>query len=139
MTHLNNDHVTHLCSPAQASFEGWATDTGSRTKPTAAFIAFAIAAGVALAPHPTSAQVKFAPDQCAAALRIAEEVTDQYDISPRLEASFERFRRSRCDVETRFERDTEIDVKAFLEFRMKFEMWRTCNDNPIRRGCTPRN
>ena len=74
----------------------------------------------------------------AAALRIAEEIKDLYDISPRLDASFERFRRSRCDVETRFERDTEIDVKAFLEFRMKFEMWRTCNDNPIRRGCLPR-
>jgi hypothetical protein len=98
-----------------------------------------ITATLALAPRTASAQVKFAPDQCEAALRIAEEIKDQYDISARLDASFERFRRSRCDVETRFERDTEIDVKAFLEFRMKFEMWRTCNDNPIRRGCVPRN
>ena len=83
------------------------------------------------------AQVKFAPDQCVAALEIAEAIEERFDISPRLKASFERFRRSRCDVETRFERDTEIDVQAFLEFRLKFEMWRTCNDNPIRRGCLP--
>jgi len=94
-------------------------------------------AALALTPRPASAQVKFAPDQCAAALSIAEEIEDSFDISPRLKASFERFRRSRCDVDTRFERDTEVDVKAFLEFRLKFEMWRTCNDNPIRRGCQP--
>jgi hypothetical protein len=99
--------------------------------------ALAVAAAFALAPRPASAQVKFAPDQCAAALSIAEEIEDGFDISPRLKASFERFRRSRCDVDTRFERDTEVDVKAFLEFRLKFEMWRTCNDNPIRRGCQP--
>ena len=98
----------------------------------------ALAAAFTLAVHTAFAQVTFAPDQCAAALRIAEDIKDLYDISPRLDASFERFRRSRCDVETRFERDTETDVKAFLEFRMKFEMWRTCNDNPIRRGCLPR-
>ena len=101
-------------------------------------VTLALAAALALAGRAASAQVKFAPDQCEAALRIAEEIKDQYDISPRLDASFERFRRSRCDVETRFERDTEVDVKAFLEFRMKFEMWRTCTDNPIRRGCVPR-
>jgi hypothetical protein len=38
-------------------------------------------------------------------------------------------------VETLFGRDTEIDVKAFLEFRFKFELWKTCNDNPLNRVC----
>jgi hypothetical protein len=103
----------------------------------ATLTATALVAALTLATHTASAQVKFAPDQCAAALRIADEIKELYDISPHLAASFEEFRRSRCDVETRFGRDTEIDVKAFLEFRMKFEMWRTCNDNPIRPGCLP--
>jgi hypothetical protein len=109
---------------------------GFKPRNFGAVLTLALAAW-ALTPRPASAQVKFAPDQCAAALSIAEEIEDSFDISPRLKASFERFRRSRCDVDTRFERDTEVDVKAFLEFRLKFEMWRTCNDNPIRRGCQP--
>ena len=81
------------------------------------------------------AQVRFAPDQCEAALRIADEIRQQYDISPRLAASFENFRRSNCDVETLFGRDTAVDVKAFLEFRFRFELWKTCNDNPLNRVC----
>ena len=100
-------------------------------------LAFALGVGFALAADMASAQVRLPPDHCEGALFIAERIKERYEISPRLEASFQRFRQSRCDVDTSFERDTEVDVKAFLEFRLKFEMWRTCNDNPIRRGCTP--
>jgi hypothetical protein len=100
-----------------------------------AVVALMLGAGLALPHRAAFAQLTFEPDQCAAALRIAEQIKEKFDISPRLDASFERFRRSRCDVQTRFERDTEIDVKAFLEFRFKFEMWKTCNDNPINRIC----
>jgi hypothetical protein len=114
------------------------TATRIATAPAGIAVAFAVIAGVTITVLPAAAQVKFAPDQCEAALRIAEEIRDQYDISAYLIASFDQFRRSRCDVETRFARDTEVDVKAFLEFRMRFEMWRTCNDNPMRRGCLPR-
>jgi hypothetical protein len=132
MTLIKKPSVTLGCSRVRASLAGWTIFPVAM-----ALLAVAIATTLALAGRPASAQVKFAPDQCAAALSIAEEIEDSFDISPRLKASFERFRRSRCDVDTRFERDTEVDVKAFLEFRLKFEMWRTCNDNPIRRGCQP--
>jgi hypothetical protein len=100
-----------------------------------AVVALSFVAGLALPDGRAFAQLTFEPDQCAAAVNIAEQIKQKFDISPRLEASFERFRRSRCDVETRFERDTEIDVKAFLEFRFRFELWKTCNDNPINRIC----
>ena len=98
---------------------------------------FALSLGVSLAvsDREAFAQLTFEADQCAAALNIAEQIKEKFDISPRLEASFERFRRSRCDVQTRFERDTEVDVKAFVEFRFRFEMWKTCTDNPLNRVC----
>jgi hypothetical protein len=83
-----------------------------------------------------SAQVKLFPDQCEAALTIAESIEQKHDISPRLKASFERFRRSDCDVDTSFERDSQTDVIAFGEFKMRFEMWRTCTDNPLSRVCS---
>ena len=100
-----------------------------------AVVVLSFGAGLAPPSRIAFAQLKFEPDQCAAALRIAEQIKEKFDISPRLDASFERFRRSECDVQTRFERDTEIDVKAFLEFRFRFEMWRTCADNPVNRVC----
>jgi len=98
-------------------------------------VALLLAVTMGLAETPAFAQLKFAPDQCAAALRIAEEIKQQFDISPLLAASFENFRRSDCDVETRFGRDTEVDLKAFFEFRFRFELWKTCNDNPLHRVC----
>ena len=93
------------------------------------------ALGLALRADPAPAQLKFFPDQCAAALAIAEQVIQRHDISPRLLASFENFRRSNCDVETTFAQDTKADVMAFAEFKLKFEMWRTCTDNPVAPIC----
>ena len=60
-----------------------------------------------------SAQVKLYPDQCVAALTIAEFIKKNHDISPRLIASFERFRASDCDIDTKFERDTETDINPW--------------------------
>ena|SRR5262245_42796819 len=90
---------------------------------------------LALSGGTASAQVKLYPDQCAAALTIAEIIKKNYDISPRLIASFERFRLSDCDIDTKFERDTQTDVHAFGEFKMRYEMWRTCTDNPLFKIC----
>jgi hypothetical protein len=98
-------------------------------------VALSLAAGLVLSGGMASAQLKLEPDQCDAALRIAESVKQNYDISPRLLASFERFRLSLCDVETRFERDTRVDVLALGEFKMRYELWRTCTDNPLSKAC----
>jgi hypothetical protein len=51
-------------------------------------------------------------------------------------ASFEQFRRSDCAVDTSFAQDTKADVLAFAEFKLKFEIWRTCTDNPVARICS---
>jgi hypothetical protein len=100
-----------------------------------AFVALSLGAGLMLAAGTASAQVKLPPDHCEGALLLAEQIKQRYDISPRLEASFQKFRLSNCDVLTSFERDTEVDVKAFLEFRLRFEAWKICNDDPMKRGC----
>jgi hypothetical protein len=99
-------------------------------------VAAALSLGAGLMLNGTaSAQVKLFPDQCSAALSIAESIKQNYDISPRLLASFERFRLSNCDIDTKFERDTKIDVQALGDFRIRYEIWRTCTDNPLSKAC----
>jgi hypothetical protein len=98
-------------------------------------LALPLGAGLILASGRAPAQVKLFPDQCEAALSIAELIMRNHAISPRLMASFEKFRRSDCDIDTSFERDTQTDVLAFGEFKMRFEMWRTCTDNPLAKVC----
>jgi hypothetical protein len=92
-------------------------------------------AALALAASMASAQIRLPPDHCEGALYIFERIKERYEISPRLEASFQKFRVSNCDVETPFERDTEIDVKAFAEFRLRFEAWKICSADPRRQRC----
>ena len=96
-----------------------------------AAVALSLGAGLVLSGGMASAQLRLEPDQCDAALRIAESVKQNHEISPRLLASFEFSIWSRCDVETKFERDTRIDVQALGEFKMRYELWRTCTDNPV--------
>jgi hypothetical protein len=98
-------------------------------------IALSVSAGLALPDDAARAQVRLPPDHCEGALFIAEQIKQAYDISPRLEASFQRFRRSNCDIDTSFERDTETDVKAFAEFRIRFEAWKICSADPMRQRC----
>ena len=100
-----------------------------------AVVALSLGAGLALAAGTAAAQVRLPPDHCEGALLVAEQIKQRYDISPRLEASFQKFRISNCDVLTSFERDTEVDVKAFLEFRLRFEAWKVCNDDPLKPAC----
>jgi hypothetical protein len=100
-----------------------------------ATVALSLGVGLVLSGSTASAQLRLEPDQCDAALRIAESVKQNHEISPRLLASFERFRLSQCDVETKFERDTRIDVQALGEFKMRYELWRTCTDNPVAKVC----
>jgi hypothetical protein len=97
----------------------------------------ALGVGLACCQDKALAHLKLFPDQCEAALSIAEEVKATYDMSPRLLASFEKFRRSGCDISMSFERDTKTDVLAFGEFKLRFEMWRTCTDNPVAKVCRP--
>jgi len=98
-------------------------------------LALALGVGLALAAGTASAQVRLPPDHCEGALFIAERIKERYEISPRLEASFQRFRQSRCDVDTSFERDTQVDVTAFTEFRLRFEAWKVCSADPMRQRC----
>jgi hypothetical protein len=98
------------------------------------FAALALGGGLMLS-GTASAQITLFPDQCSAALSIAEAIKQNYDISPRLLASFERFRLSKCDIDTKFERDTQIDVQALGDFKMRYEIWRTCTDNPLSKAC----
>jgi hypothetical protein len=100
-----------------------------------AAVALSFGACLVLGAGKASAQLKLFPDQCEAALSIAELIKKKHDISPRLAASFEKFRRSDCDVDTKFERDTQTDVMALGEFKMRYEMWRTCTDNPVAHVC----
>jgi hypothetical protein len=100
-----------------------------------AVLALSVGAGLALPDDRAAAQVRLPPDHCEGALFIAEQVKEAYDISPRLAASFQRFRLSNCDVDTSFERDTEVDVKAFAEFRLRFEAWKICSADPMRQRC----
>jgi hypothetical protein len=113
----------------------WCMPMSRRSFVRTAAIALALGSGLVLSGGMASAQLKLEPDQCNAALRIAESVMQTHDISPRLLASFERFRLSACDVETKFERDTRADVLALAEFKMRYELWRTCTDNPVARVC----
>jgi len=59
------------------------------------------------------------PKQCRDAQAVAAAVITRYNISPRLATSFRKFRLSNCDLETDFERDTDVDENAFGEFRLK--------------------
>ena len=100
-----------------------------------AVIALSLGVGVALPDSTASAQRRLPPDLCNLALSIARLIKERYEISPRLEASFQRFGRSNCDIDTPFERDTEADMKAFVEFQLRFQVSRTCADNPLSRAC----
>ena len=97
--------------------------------------ALPLAAALAFGGGPALAQVKFFSDQCAAALTIAHRVVQRHEVSERLLASFENFRLSNCDVETTFAQDTKADVMALAEFKLRFEIWRTCTDNPLAPVC----
>lgn len=57
--------------------------------------------------------------QCSDAVAIAHAIMKKHAVSPRLAASFRKFRLSNCDLETDFERDTAVDETAFGEFRLK--------------------
>lgn len=57
--------------------------------------------------------------QCSDAIAVAYAVMEKHAVSPRLAASFRKFRLSKCDLDTDFERDTAIDETAFGEFRLK--------------------
>jgi hypothetical protein len=70
--------------------------------------------------HPVGAHAdKLGDKQCSDALAVAHAVMKKHRISPRLAASFRRFRLSNCDLDTDFERDTAVDATAFGEFRLK--------------------
>lgn len=78
-----------------------------------------------VAATPGAAQLSFTPSQCRDALVIGNAIMTKYRISPKLAASFGRFRDSGCDLKTVFDRDTDIDEKAFGEFRVKLIAFRT--------------
>jgi len=59
------------------------------------------------------------PDQCRSAILIGTEIMERNAISGRLASSFERFRLSNCRLDTVFERETDIDNRAFGEFRVR--------------------
>ena len=65
-----------------------------------AIVSLSLGVGLVLAAGAAFAQVRLPPDHCEGALFIAERIKERYDISPRLEASFQRFRQSNCDVGT---------------------------------------
>jgi hypothetical protein len=98
-------------------------------------VALSLGAGLTWPDGPVSAQRTLPPDLCRGALSIAESIKTRYDISQRLAASFQKFDASDCDIDTPFERDTELDVRAFVEFQLRFQVWRTCADNPLSPAC----
>jgi hypothetical protein len=84
---------------------------------------------------PAAAEQALSPLQCRDALVIGNAVMTKYAVSPRLATSFKNFRLSNCDPKTVFERDTDIDDKAFGEFRVKLIALRTNSarlDTPAR-------
>jgi hypothetical protein len=64
-------------------------------------------------------------DQCLNAVLLSNAIMRREAISPRLAASFSRFGESQCRLDTVFERDTDVDERAFGEFRLLLIALRT--------------
>ncbi len=74
--------------------------------------------GMAACPRDAQAD-QLAAKQCGDAVAIAHAIMKKHAVSPRMAASFRKFRLSNCDLDTDFERDTPVDETAFGEFRVK--------------------
>lgn len=79
---------------------------------------------------PTAARLP--EEQCRNAIIISNAIMRREPISPRLAASFGRFGESQCSLDTVFERDTDVDERAFGEFRVRLIALRMTDANPPR-------
>ena len=87
----------------------------------------------ATAKQPAALAVARLPaDQCRNAIIIGNAIMRREPISPRLAASFDRFGESQCRLDTVFERDTDVDERAFGEFRVRLIALRMSDANPPR-------
>jgi hypothetical protein len=82
--------------------------------------------------QPTPSVARLPEEQCRNAIIISNAIMRREPISPRLAASFSRFGESQCRLDTVFERDTDVDERAFGEFRVRLIALRMTDANPPR-------
>lgn len=81
--------------------------------------AAALVGASVLASFPAAAQEMLPPNLCSQANDVAYAIMSKYPISPSMATSFNRFRVSKCDLDTDFNTLTPVDEQAFGEFRVK--------------------
>jgi hypothetical protein len=81
--------------------------------------------------YPASAQqAALTPDQCRNAQIIGNAIMEKYKVSSQLAESFGKFVFSKCDMNTEWQLATDVDKKAFGEFRARIVALRTAAASP---------